>query len=481
MAFGLLSTGFVRKHLADIVTDLEAALQAAFGVNIRLDSKSVFGKLVGAFAQPAADVWELAEAVYNAFYPSTAEGTALDNVCELVGVTRIPATQSTVSEALEGVVGTTIGLNSKVATVTVGDQFQTTAAITLSAAVSVRSTTSLVGAVTNGKTYIITINGTPFSYTATVPPDDADAVSLALKNLINAGAEPVTATDLGGGLVQVDGDALASGLPEAFALTVNANVAIDKVANLQAMESVDYGSIIGYANTLTDIVTQVSGWTAAWNPVAAALGNVNETDSALRLRRALSLATPGSGTVDAIRAAVLSVSGVTACFVLENTSDVTDGDGLPPHSFEVVVLGGGDATIAAEIWEHKGAGIYSNGVVSTNIIDSQGFTQTVRHTRPSTVDIWVRGTYTVDTESEIGFPTNGEALMEAAMLAYGQALTIGKDALAAEFYAPVMAAATGIRTLLMEVSFDGAAWFNARSIAPLEISAFAAIRTSATL
>jgi len=482
MAFGLLSTGFVRKHLADIVDDLEAALQAAFGINIRLDSKSVFGKLVGAFAQPAADVWELAEAVFNSFYPSTAEGTALDNCCELVGVTRIPATQSTVTEVLEGTVGTTIGINSKVATVTVGDQFQTTAAITLAASVAVRSTTSLVGAVVHGKVYTITINGTPFTYTATVPPDDADAVSLALKNLINAGAEPVTATDLTGGELQVDGDAGADGLPTPFALVINANLSIDKVGNLQAMESVEYGAVIGYASTLTDIVTQVSGWTAAWNPLAATLGNEEETDSALRLRRALSLATPGSGTVDAIRAAVLSVSAVTAAFVLENTGDAVDGNGLPGHSFEVVVLGGDGDDIAEEIWDHKGAGIYSHGVTPVVVSDSQGFSQTVRYTRPSEIDIWVRGTYTEDPEADPGFPTNGEDLMETAMLATGQALTIGEDALPAHFYGPVLAACTGIRTLLIEISLDGIAWVNTPlAIAALEISAFEIAHCEATL
>lgn len=486
MAWGLLATGFTRKHLADIVTDLEAALKAAFGIEIRLDSKSVFGKLVGTFAQPAADVWELAEAVYNAFYPSTSEGVALDNACELVGVTRNPATRSTTTEVLEGTVGTTIVLNSKIATVTVADQFQTTAAITLAANICVRSTTGLVGTVLNGVVYTITINGTPFTYTATVPPDDADAVSLALKNLINAGGEPVTATDLTGGVVQIDGDTVVlTGLPEIFTLVVNANVAIVKVGNLQAIESVEYDAIPGFANTITNIVTQTSGWLAAWNPVAATLGALEETDSALRLRRLQSLATPGAGTVEAIRAAVLSVAAVTAAFVLENTGDAVDGNGLPPHSFEVVLLGGVEADIATEIWLHKGAGIYSHGDNAAIVTDSQGFPQTVRYTRPTDVDMWVRATYTEDTEADPGFPDNGEALMEAALLATGQALTIGQDVLPAHFFGPVLAACTGIRTLVIEVvdvaGHPGGYVTTPWAIGAFEISAFIAGRCVATL
>ena len=481
MAFGLLSTGFSRKRLSDIVSDLEAALQASLGITIRLDSKSILGKLVGTFAQPTSDVWELAQSVHEAFYPSTSEGTSLDNVSELVGVTRDPATASEVTEVIEGAVGTTVGIGSIVATATVGDQFETTAAITLAATVCARSTTSVLALATGN--YTLTINGNPYTYAATVPPDTAATVSAQLKIVIDAAAvEPVTVTDLGAGVVQIDGDAGADGLPTPFTLVVSANLTIDKVANLQAMTSVDTGPVVGFANTITDIVTQVSGWTAAWNPLDATLGEDEETDSALRLRRAQSVATAGAGTVEAIRAAILAVGGVTAAFVLENTSDVVDGDGLPAHSVEVVVLGGTTADLAAEIWATKGGGIYSSGDVASNIIDSQGFTQTVRFSRPTPVDIWVRGTYTIDPESETGFPTDGEDLMEAAMLTYGESLTIGKDALAAEYFAPVMAACSGIRTLVMEVSYDGAAWVTtARAIDALEIGAYEIAHCEATL
>jgi len=483
MAFGLLPTGFSRKRLADIVSDLEAAIKAAFGLKIRLDSKSLFGKLIGTFAQPAADVWELCESVYNAFYPSTSEGTSLDNVAELLGVTRSPATTSAVTEVLEGVVGTTIGIGSIVRTATVLDQFETLAAITLAVGVCVRSTTSVLTLATGN--YTITINGVPFTYGATVPADVAGTISAALEIAINAGAEPVTALDLGAGIVQVDGDADAAGLPTPFTLVVTANLAIDKIANLQAMESVVSDAIPGFALTLTDIVTPISGWTAAWNPLDAVLGTLEETDAALRLRRAQSVATAGAGTVEAVRAAMLAVSGVTAAFVLQNTSDVTDGDGLPPHSMEVVLLGGDADVIAAAEWASWGGGIESHGDVTVIIIDSQGFSQSMRHSRPTPVDMWVRATYTTDPEAVPGFPTNGEALMEAALLAAGVALTVGEDVLPAHFFAPVIAACTGLRTLVIEVvdvaGHPGGYISTPWAIGALEISAFIAGRCVATV
>ena len=74
--YGLTDSGFVRKTLSVIVDDIETRMRDAFGQNIKLDTKSVFGKLVGVFSQPLADIWELAEAVYNAMYPSSATTTS---------------------------------------------------------------------------------------------------------------------------------------------------------------------------------------------------------------------------------------------------------------------------------------------------------------------------------------------------------------------------------------------------------------------
>jgi uncharacterized phage protein gp47/JayE len=280
MSYGLTDTGFVRKTLLEVQADLEDALKSAFGDNIRLDNKSVFGKLVGTFAQPIADVWELAEAVYNAMYPSSATTTsALDGTCELVGVTRNAGVQSTVQCVLEGTSGTTIAAESKVATETVGDQFQTTAAITLAASVAVSSTHALIGSVTNGKLYRITINGIDFDYTATVPSDDEDAVGAGLVAAINAGAEPVVATDLTGGEVRVD--ALTADLAtlltlanelkadyEAHRILTSGPVhqAADTTNTIAAADATDLSSLLTLANELkADYNAHADDGTAHYN------------------------------------------------------------------------------------------------------------------------------------------------------------------------------------------------------------------------
>jgi hypothetical protein len=109
----------------------------------------------------------------------------------------------------------------------------------------------------------------------------------------------------------------------------------------------------------------------------------------LRSRRERSVARDAQAIIDAIFAAVANVPGVTQNVVLENDTDVTDSNGLPPHSFQVIVVGGVDEEIANVIWLKKPAGILSFGSATTQILDSQGIPHDISFSRPTTVDIYV--------------------------------------------------------------------------------------------
>lgn len=113
MAFGVTSTGFVPMRLPDIKASLEASLRASFG-DINLDPTSVFGQFVGVMSKIGADWWEALEDVYLSQYPSSAAGTALDNVMSLNGITRLPATYTQVVCQLTGTLGTTVPAGTQV-------------------------------------------------------------------------------------------------------------------------------------------------------------------------------------------------------------------------------------------------------------------------------------------------------------------------------------------------------------------------------
>jgi uncharacterized phage protein gp47/JayE len=325
---GITATGFERKRLADIKVDIENELKTTFGNGINLDPESVFGQIVGIFAEREDLVWQGLEDVYNSQYPDTAFGVSLDNVAALTGIQRIPARPAVANVTLTGSVGTIIPLGSLVAVPNNGPQFKT--------------------------------------LTQTV-------------------------------------------IPSGSSISVS-------------VESVNTGLITAAAGTITAIVTPITGWNAVTNPLDATPGNEVESDTALRIRREQQLQKSGAATVEAMRASLLTVSGVTQVIIFENTSMVTDLNGLPPKSFQAFVQGGANQAIGNKIWAVKAAGILSYGTITTSVVDSQGITHLINWSRPVEKNIYVIVNLTTNPSK---FPVNGATLTRDAILAYGSALEIG--------------------------------------------------------
>lgn len=165
--------------------------------------------------------------------------------------------------------------------------------------------------------------------------------------------------------------------------------------------SEDLGPVVANAGTLTVIATPKTGWNSINNPEDATLGRNEETDTELRLRREERLSATGSGTPDAIRSAVLGVTGVDFCKVFENVTDDTDADGVPPHSFEVLVYdaiadAADDDAIAQAIWDNKPAGIRSYGTESGTAVDLAGDDHVISFSRAAAIEIWIDVTVTSD-------------------------------------------------------------------------------------
>jgi uncharacterized phage protein gp47/JayE len=205
-------------------------------------------------------------------------------------------------------------------------------------------------------------------------------------------------------------------------------------------ESADTGPKIAASGTLTVIVTPVGGLSTVTNSLDAVLGSDLETDADLRVKRENELRAQGAAAVEAIRDSILhDVADVTACTVFENPTDVTDGDGLPPHSIECLVAGGDDQDIADKIWEEKAAGIQTHGTSSETVTDSQGNAHTVNFSRPSLQNIYVTYDLIIDP---LTWSTNGVAQVKAAAVAYGVAALIGgKDVVASALVAPAFSVA----------------------------------------
>uniref|UniRef100_A0A6M3J7W5 Putative baseplate protein n=1 Tax=viral metagenome TaxID=1070528 RepID=A0A6M3J7W5_9ZZZZ len=92
-------TGYIATRLAQLIIDARAAIRAELGAGLLLENSAI-----GTFADVMmARLDELAEAsqdLYDSFDERNASGVYLDNLCTLVGVTRIPAAYSLVTLSL---------------------------------------------------------------------------------------------------------------------------------------------------------------------------------------------------------------------------------------------------------------------------------------------------------------------------------------------------------------------------------------------
>lgn len=344
MSKGLSSTGFERKRLDEIVSDIEANFKTVFGDNLNTSPESPDGQIIGLISGSLSDLWEIAQGSYNSFNPSAATGDALTNLVQLNGITRKPARSSTVSLILTGTDGTLIPKGSIVSTSDSNEKFTTDEDVTL----------------------------------------------------------------LSGGNVSAS--------------------------------SVVKGQITALAGTLTQIENPITGWDSVTNSLDAVVGSLEETDIELRARRKNSLALDAQSTIDAIFSDLSNVDFVTQVTVLGNDTNSVDANGLPPHSFQAIVVGGSDSDIGNSIWLNKPAGILSFGTETVAILDSQGISHDISFSRPTTIDIYV----TVNLTKFANYPVNGDDLIKQAIVDYangdlidGRGFGLNDDVIYSELYTPI--------------------------------------------
>jgi uncharacterized phage protein gp47/JayE len=153
--------------------------------------------------------------------------------------------------------------------------------------------------------------------------------------------------------------------------------------------SQNYGAIEAPMDTITTIITPVFGWQSVYNAASAIVGRDMETDAELRIRRAMSTATPAQSVPESVYGAIANIPLVTQVRLYENYTGETDSLGLPPHSYCVVVQGGLEEDIAAAIWNRASIGATQIGDTHVTIYDVQGFPHVITFKRPDPVRIYI--------------------------------------------------------------------------------------------
>lgn len=97
---GLTPDGFVAKTYEEIRAGFEAKQRASIDTNLDTTEFSLIGQLNGVMATEIAGLWELAEALHDAFDPDKATGASQDSLYSLTNTLREKAKKSTVVASL---------------------------------------------------------------------------------------------------------------------------------------------------------------------------------------------------------------------------------------------------------------------------------------------------------------------------------------------------------------------------------------------
>jgi uncharacterized phage protein gp47/JayE len=193
-----------------------------------------------------------------------------------------------------------------------------------------------------------------------------------------------------------------------------------------AFRAVTIGQVETTQNTITNQVTTVLGVTSVNNPsVATSTGINEETDAQLKVRHAEMFKLAAYGPADAVRAAMLSVDGVSDAYVIENATSGTVNS-VPRNSIWPIVNGGTDADVAAAIYAKKAPGCGMYGGTTVAVVRPQGNSINIKFDRAISEDLYIQfsliAVYTGAAWDEDDIKTQ---LVEMLTYRLNQAATIG--------------------------------------------------------
>ncbi|HDR2590567.1 TPA: baseplate J/gp47 family protein [Enterobacter ludwigii] len=183
------------------------------------------------------------------------------------------------------------------------------------------------------------------------------------------------------------------------------------------------GAVPAAPGSITIMNTPTRGWQSVSNPGNATTGRPVERDDQLRDRQTKSVALPSRTVLSGIVGAVELLDGVTRLQPYENDTDVTDANGLPPHSISLIVDGGEAAAIASTIALKKTPGAGTYGTTTEIVVDSYGITRPIHFFRPAEVEVYVH----IVLKALPGYTQDTGERIRSQVVDYINALAIGEE------------------------------------------------------
>lgn len=150
------------------------------------------------------------------------------------------------------------------------------------------------------------------------------------------------------------------------------------------------GQVIIAPHTLTVPVTIVLGVISVDNDTSGSLGEDEESDANLKIRRRQSVAVGSFGYLNGLQGALLQLDGVNDAKVYENYTSSTDANGTPGHCIWVVMDGGATDEIAQTIYSKKCPGTNMRGAITYDITTPAQTTFTAKWDNVTDEDFYIK-------------------------------------------------------------------------------------------
>lgn len=446
---GVTPTGFVTKTFTEIRDAIytDATSEDFFGADFPTTPDSPFGNYTSIISAAIKEsAWDLAQMVYDQLDIAKAEGINLDKIGAYIGLDRLEASGSEGILVCKGVIGeevpqgTTVKSNTSdiVVEITSDNIYDNTACY---------ESFISIPTVSDDTTYTISVNGLSYSIVSGSGATEQEILDALVTSLTGSSNFTVTENN---GIIEITAVSRSNSL----SVIASNNLVIDYVSLITRAGNLEVGAVTILANTLTIFEVTPTGSVSVNNPLDFNLGRLDETDEEYRIRLGERKANTGTATNDALVSSVSNISGVTSVTILENDTVDFFGSGQPPKSFQLFVLGGDENTIAQTIWDTKASTIKTFGNVLRLVEDVQGNTQTVYFSRPDQSYAYINVTYTIYSEED--FPSNGETLIAAAVVDYGNNLDVGEDVIPKRFASAVYDAVDGLDDVTVEIGLSDA-------------------------
>ena len=439
--YGVTDKGFVIKRLDTIMEEIHTDLTEKFGFDTRLTKPSFLDTLITTFSYQIADLWETAQNSYYSKYPTTATDLNLDNAVQYGGIRRAAAKQTTYRLHCTGDDGTVVPEGTVVATNTTpkirllaSDEF--TISRRAFNKVSIKVAALEIGV------YSITIGGT--QYSISVESDEEDIIA-ELAALIDTEQYDVTTT--GDTLTIADKTKSRSNI-----LTLSDNLTTSSVTVIASFITEDYGIITIPNGLVTEMESNVTGFEEVTNLLDPTYGRKTETDIELRQSYIAKSALRSNTMLESIIAELLeNVDDVISAVGYENDTDVTDENGLLPHSVEIIVEGGDENAIGLAILRRKAGGIGTNGNITVNVDGLYGDKIPIRFNRPVFLYAWLRVVLTGDADS---IPSDYANLTIESIVNDTTTLSAGEDLLTQTLHNGIYENVAGVTHIDIYTAYD---------------------------